>query len=95
MAAFRLFRFQLKYIELDRLQLCLSGLGLRGRLQANAAVLGASLLMEDVLSGGGEAAPVRLRSSKADLRQDGEPEEVKDWVRGLEGICRDVLFCPH
>lgn len=50
--------------------------------------------MEDVLSGGGEAAPVRLRSSKADLRQDGEPEEVTDWVRGLEGICRDLLFLP-
>lgn len=60
------------------MQLCLSGLSLRGRLQANAAVLGASLLMEDVLNGGVEAAPVRLHSNKADLHQDEEPKEVKD-----------------
>lgn len=56
----------------------MSGLGHRGRLQANAAVLGASLLMEDVLSGGAEAAPIRLCSSKADLKQEEEPVEVKD-----------------
>lgn len=66
------------------MQLCLSGLGHRGRLQANAAVLGASLLMEDVLSGGGEAAPVRLSGSSSshtvEVQQNGDPEEVKDKV---------------
>lgn len=34
--------------------------------------------MEDVLSGGAEAAPIRLCSSKADLKQEEEPDEVKD-----------------
>lgn len=62
------------------LQLCLSGLSDRSRLQANAALLGASLLMEDVLNSGGEAEPVRLRGNKDDLLHDGEPNEVKDRV---------------
>uniref|UniRef100_A0A672G9E6 Coiled-coil domain containing 162 n=1 Tax=Salarias fasciatus TaxID=181472 RepID=A0A672G9E6_SALFA len=41
--------------------LCLSGLSSRSRLQANAAILGVSLLMEDVLNSGREAEPVCLR----------------------------------
>eukprot|EP00064_Thunnus_orientalis_P010332 superscaffoldBa00001395_g10358 len=39
------------------MQLCLSGLSDRSRLQANAAILGVSLLMEDVLNSGREAEP--------------------------------------
>uniref|UniRef100_A0A3P9C5L8 Uncharacterized protein n=1 Tax=Maylandia zebra TaxID=106582 RepID=A0A3P9C5L8_9CICH len=45
------------------LQLCLSSLSSRSRLQANAAILGVSLLMEDVLNGGREAEPVRLHAT--------------------------------
>ncbi|XP_029973332.1 coiled-coil domain-containing protein 162-like [Salarias fasciatus] len=45
----------------DCMQLCLSGLSSRSRLQANAAILGVSLLMEDVLNSGREAEPVCLR----------------------------------
>lgn len=59
------------------LQLCLSGLSGRGRLQANAAMLGVSLLMEDVLNGGGEAEPVRLHGNRDHLLRDGKPNEVK------------------
>lgn len=59
------------------LQLCLSGLSERSRLQANAAMLGVSLLMEDVLNGGGEAEPVRLHGNGDDLLHDGKPNEVK------------------
>ena len=59
------------------LQLCLSGLSDRRRLQANAAILGVSLLMEDVLNSGGEAEPVRLHGNKDDLPHDGKPNEVK------------------
>lgn len=59
------------------LQLCLSGLSDRSRLQANAAILGVSLLMEDVLNSGGEAEPVRLHGNKDDLLHDGKPNEVK------------------
>nr|XP_046268697.1 uncharacterized protein si:ch73-242m19.1 isoform X2 [Scatophagus argus] len=60
------------------MQLCLSGLSDRSRLQANAAMLGVSLLMEDVLNSGGYAEPVRLHGNKDDLLHDGEPNEVKD-----------------
>ncbi|XP_036928246.1 uncharacterized protein si:ch73-242m19.1 isoform X2 [Acanthopagrus latus] len=55
--------------------LCLSGLSERSRLQANAAMLGVSLLMEDVLNGGGEAEPVRLHGNGDDLLHDGKPNE--------------------
>uniref|UniRef100_A0A3B5BGT6 Uncharacterized protein n=1 Tax=Stegastes partitus TaxID=144197 RepID=A0A3B5BGT6_9TELE len=48
------------------MQLCLSGLSDRSRLQANAAMLGVSLLMEDVLNGGGEAQPVQAEEEKTD-----------------------------
>ena len=65
------------------LQLCLSGLSGRGRLQANAAMLGVSLLMEDVLNGGGEAEPVRLHGDRDDLLHDGKPNEVKKTVYKL------------
>uniref|UniRef100_UPI0037E99645 uncharacterized protein n=1 Tax=Semicossyphus pulcher TaxID=241346 RepID=UPI0037E99645 len=64
------------------MQLCLSGLSDRSRLQANAATLGVSLLMEDVLNSGREAAPVRLRGNKDDLLQDGKPDEQEKL--GLE-----------
>ncbi|KAM3594364.1 uncharacterized protein V6R79_006445 [Siganus canaliculatus] len=61
----------------DCMQLCLSGLTDRCRLQANAAMLGVSLLMEDVLNDGGEAEPVRLHGNKADRqRHPSEPNKV-------------------
>ncbi|XP_047466605.1 uncharacterized protein si:ch73-242m19.1 [Mugil cephalus] len=60
------------------MQLCLSGLSDRGRLQANAAILGASLLVEDVLNSGKEAEPVRLLGNKADqIRTETEIEGGK------------------
>lgn len=59
------------------LQLCRSGLSDRSRLQANAALLSASLLVEDVLGGGGEAEAVRLHGNKDNLRRDGEAIEEK------------------
>ncbi|CAJ1073323.1 uncharacterized protein si:ch73-242m19.1 isoform X2 [Xyrichtys novacula] len=58
------------------MQLCLSGLNNRSRLQANAATLGVSLLMEDVLNSGQEAGPVYLHGNKDDLQQNGKPEET-------------------
>ncbi|KAM7403482.1 hypothetical protein PAMA_004100 [Pampus argenteus] len=57
------------------MQLCLSGLSDRSRLQANAAILGVSLLMEDVLTSGREAEPVRLHGNRDDLPHDGKPNE--------------------
>lgn len=59
------------------LQLCLSGLSERSRQQANAAILGVSLLMEDVLNSGREAGPFRLHGNKDDPRHDGRPNKVK------------------
>lgn len=67
------------------MQLCLSGLSDRSRLQANAAVLGTSLLMEDVLINGGEAEPVRLHGNKDDPLHGGEPNEVKDCF--FKSVC--------
>ncbi|KAL0969797.1 hypothetical protein UPYG_G00232430 [Umbra pygmaea] len=50
------------------LQLCLSGLGERSRMEANGAILAVSLLMEDVLnSGGAEVAPIRLHEKENSL----------------------------
>nr|XP_019953455.1 PREDICTED: transmembrane protein FLJ37396 [Paralichthys olivaceus] len=57
------------------MQLCLSGLKDCSRLQTNAAILGVSLLMEDVLNSGGDAEPVRLHGNKDDLLHDGKPNE--------------------
>ncbi|XP_045918386.1 uncharacterized protein si:ch73-242m19.1 isoform X3 [Micropterus dolomieu] len=57
------------------MQLCLSGLSDRSRLQANAAILGVSLLMEDVLNSGREAEPVRLDGDKDGLLHDGKPNK--------------------
>ncbi|XP_047197601.1 coiled-coil domain-containing protein 162 isoform X2 [Hippoglossus stenolepis] len=57
------------------MQLCLSGLRDCSRLQTNAAILGVSLLMEDVLNSGGVAEPVRLHGNKDDLLHDGKPNE--------------------
>ncbi|TDG99230.1 hypothetical protein EPR50_G00207510 [Perca flavescens] len=57
------------------MQLCLSALSDRSRLQANAAILGVSLLMEDVLKGGREAEPVRLHGNQDDILHDGKPDE--------------------
>ncbi|KAA8581911.1 coiled-coil domain-containing protein 162 [Etheostoma spectabile] len=66
------------------MQLCLSGLSGRSRLQANAAILGVSLLMEDVLNSGREAEPVRLLGNKDDLLHNGQPDEEaegeKKWT---------------
>lgn len=62
--------------DLFYLQLCLCDLKDSSRLQANAAILGVSLLMEDVLNSGGEAQPVRLHGSKDDLLQDEKTLEV-------------------
>lgn len=56
-------------------QLCLSGLSDRSRLQANAAMLGVSLLLQDVLNSGREAGPVRLHGNEDDLLPDEEAEE--------------------
>eukprot|EP00063_Salmo_salar_P077648 XP_014052483.1 PREDICTED: transmembrane protein FLJ37396 isoform X3 [Salmo salar] len=56
-------------------RLCLSGLGDRSRMEANGAILGVSLLMEDVLNSGGRgAAPLRLHDNKAEDSR-GKPEE--------------------
>ncbi|XP_029349013.1 coiled-coil domain-containing protein 162-like [Echeneis naucrates] len=55
------------------MQLCLSGLSDCSRLQANAADLGVSLLMGDVLNSGTDAQPVRLHGNKDDLC-DGKPD---------------------
>lgn len=60
------------------LQLCLSGLSDRDRLQANAATLGVTLLMEDVLNSGRDAEPVRLHGNKHEILHDGKLNEVKD-----------------
>ncbi|XP_034531399.1 coiled-coil domain-containing protein 162 [Notolabrus celidotus] len=57
------------------MQLCLSGLSDRSRLQANAATLGVSLLMEDVLNCSQEAGPVCLHGIKDDLLHQRKPEE--------------------
>ncbi|XP_028251836.1 uncharacterized protein LOC114427829 [Parambassis ranga] len=57
------------------MQLCLSGLRDRSRLQANAAILGVSLLMEDILNSGREAGPVRLYDNKDDPQHDGRPNK--------------------
>ncbi|XP_039992863.1 coiled-coil domain-containing protein 162-like [Xiphias gladius] len=57
------------------MQLCLSGLSDSSRLQANAAILGVSLLMEDVLNSGGDAVPVRLHGNKDALLHDERPNE--------------------
>uniref|UniRef100_A0A3P8YUZ1 Coiled-coil domain containing 162 n=1 Tax=Esox lucius TaxID=8010 RepID=A0A3P8YUZ1_ESOLU len=62
------------------LQLCLSGLGDRSRMEANGAILGMSLLMEDVLdSGGVGAAPIRLHDKKEEDSRE-KPEEVNKRV---------------
>ncbi|XP_030575513.1 coiled-coil domain-containing protein 162 [Archocentrus centrarchus] len=58
-------------------QLCLSGLSNRSRLQANAAILGVSQLTEDVLSSSREAEPVRLHGNKDDLQHGCTPNEVR------------------
>ncbi|XP_047193536.1 uncharacterized protein si:ch73-242m19.1 isoform X3 [Scophthalmus maximus] len=57
------------------MQLCLSGLSDCSRLQANAAILGVSLLVEDVLSSGRGAGPVRLHGNRDDLLHDGKPNQ--------------------
>uniref|UniRef100_A0AAQ6IJB5 Si:ch73-242m19.1 n=1 Tax=Anabas testudineus TaxID=64144 RepID=A0AAQ6IJB5_ANATE len=57
------------------MQLCLSGLSDRSRLQANAAILGVSLLMEDVLNSGRDAEPVHLDGNKHELLHDVKPNE--------------------
>ena len=72
------------------LQLCLSGLSDRSRLQANAAILGVSLLMEDVLNSGREAEPVRLHGNKDDLLHDGKPDEVTDCFKLLSVETRQL-----
>uniref|UniRef100_A0A3Q0RLX4 Coiled-coil domain containing 162 n=1 Tax=Amphilophus citrinellus TaxID=61819 RepID=A0A3Q0RLX4_AMPCI len=59
------------------LQLCLSGLSNRSRLQANAAILGVSQLTEDVLSSSREAEPVCLHGNKDDLQHGCTPNEVR------------------
>ncbi|XP_051252376.1 uncharacterized protein si:ch73-242m19.1 isoform X2 [Dicentrarchus labrax] len=66
------------------MQLCLSGLSDRSRLQANAAILGVSLLMEDVLNSGREAEPVRLHGNRDDLLHDGKPNEGDELSFGAE-----------
>lgn len=61
------------------MQLCLSGLSSRSRLQANAAILGVTLLMEDVLNSGGAAEPVRLHGNGDDLLLSEKlGEEIKE-----------------
>ncbi len=60
------------------LQLCLSGLSDRCRLQASTAILSMSLPVEDILNIGGQAQPVRLHGNKDDLLQDEKPNEVKN-----------------
>lgn len=60
------------------LQLCLSGLSDRSRLQANAAILGVSLLMEDVLNSGREAEPVGLHGNRDDLPHDGKQAKEEE-----------------
>lgn len=62
---------------LSCLQLCLSGLSSRSRLQANAAILGVTLLMEDVLNSGGAAEPVRLHGNGDDLLLSEKLGEVR------------------
>lgn len=71
------------------MQLCLGGLSDRSRLQANAAMLGVSLLMEDVLNNGRDAEPVRLYCNKHELLK---PNEVKDCFKSSY---RNVRFIIH
>ncbi|KAI3367519.1 hypothetical protein L3Q82_026373, partial [Scortum barcoo] len=59
-------------------QLCLSGLRDRGRLRANAAILGVSLLMEDVLNSGREAEPVRLHGNNDGILHGGKTDEREE-----------------
>uniref|UniRef100_A0A674BR80 Coiled-coil domain containing 162 n=1 Tax=Salmo trutta TaxID=8032 RepID=A0A674BR80_SALTR len=64
-------------------KLCLSGLGDRSRMEANGAILGVSLLMEDVLNSGGRgAAPLRLHDNKAEDSRGNVDEEEKGISSG-------------
>ncbi|XP_055361944.1 uncharacterized protein si:ch73-242m19.1 isoform X2 [Betta splendens] len=69
------------------MQLCLCGLSDRTRLQANAAILGVSLLMEDVLNSGKDAAPVCLRGNKQellhDVKSDEDPVRIQTVLKGF------------
>uniref|UniRef100_A0A8C7S3Q8 Si:ch73-242m19.1 n=1 Tax=Oncorhynchus mykiss TaxID=8022 RepID=A0A8C7S3Q8_ONCMY len=73
--------------------LCLSGLGDRSRMEANGAILGVSLLMEDVLNSGGRgAAPLRLHDNKAgDSRGNVDEEEKGISSAPLQDPLQDPL----
>uniref|UniRef100_A0A4W4DM44 Uncharacterized protein n=1 Tax=Electrophorus electricus TaxID=8005 RepID=A0A4W4DM44_ELEEL len=59
-------------------QLCLCGLDERSRMEANGAVLGVSLLLDDVLSNERDAAPLQLQGqADPDISVDRHPEQLK------------------
>ncbi|TKS86985.1 Coiled-coil domain-containing protein 162 [Collichthys lucidus] len=65
------------------MQLCLSGLSDRRRLQANAAILGVSLLMEDVLNSGREAEPGDELCLEAEAGKTDAPIRVQLVLKGF------------
>ncbi|KAG7465708.1 hypothetical protein MATL_G00156270 [Megalops atlanticus] len=81
------------------MQLCLSGLRDRSRMVANGEILGVSLLMEDVLNCGQDAAPLRLHVAGDDDPQQRDEEEEGEGVcetdsgGGAGGVA--FLLAPH
>ncbi|XP_036398053.1 coiled-coil domain-containing protein 162 [Megalops cyprinoides] len=78
------------------MQLCFSGLRDRSRMVANGEILGVSLLTEDILNCGRDAAPFRLHvAGDNDPQQGDEAEGVSETESGggVEGAA--FLSAPH
>ncbi|KAL1257483.1 hypothetical protein QQF64_010727 [Cirrhinus molitorella] len=65
------------------MQLCLCDLNDRCRMEANGAILGVSLIIDDVLSSGRDAAPLQLQTT-ADLDVTTTPDRVLNDNMGIE-----------
>ncbi|KAK1793312.1 hypothetical protein P4O66_011709, partial [Electrophorus voltai] len=70
------------------MQLCLCGLDERSRMEANGAVLGVSLLLDDVLSNERDAAPLQLQGqADPDISVEFDTQ-VQDTAYGAETVSR-------
>ncbi|XP_043119422.1 uncharacterized protein si:ch73-242m19.1 isoform X2 [Puntigrus tetrazona] len=67
------------------MQLCLCDLNDRCRMEANGAILGVSLVIDDVLSSGREAAPLQLQTTgDLDITTASDREVLNDNVGNVE-----------
>ncbi|XP_066543026.1 coiled-coil domain-containing protein 162-like isoform X2 [Hoplias malabaricus] len=76
------------------LQICLAGLNDRSRMEANGAMLGVSLLLDNMQRSERDAAPLQLHG-QADITLETNREDCTDYMESVNRTPEEIKHEPH